>query len=312
MTRCGRTRQWRGHRTRRLRLVYRHRVFHEPVTAAAAAAVLVRYVDQLATGRGHRDAPVGDDWRDKVADYLADDVWTVFLVGGQQVAGWSEGELVVRSSGSWDQPLDDVPHTRVPWSWLLVGLEDERGGGSLEMHHPLTRVALGDHDRGRAHLLARARRCRLPVRLGNPAIRIGTCSPLAAQAPRPAAGLRADRASAPRKWWRPTRAAALVDSGAGPQSVPSTTSAIGPASRCAQTAWPSPSTKTNYESWSSPASTFRNTCWKASAAPSSNVARTSTTGSATPTLWVCPSPATTLPCTCGTVPRWRETQVSSS
>lgn len=117
--------------------MYRHRVFHEPVTAAAAAAVLVRYVDQLATGRGHRDAPVGDDWRDKVADYLADDVWTVFLVGGQQVAGWSEGELVVRSSGSWDQPLDDVPHTRVPWSWLLVGLEDERGGGSLEMHHPL-------------------------------------------------------------------------------------------------------------------------------------------------------------------------------
>ncbi len=30
----------------------------------------------------------------------------------------------------------------MPWSWLLVGLEDERGGGSLEMHHPLTEALL--------------------------------------------------------------------------------------------------------------------------------------------------------------------------
>ena len=79
--------------------MYRHRVFREQVSAAAAAAVLTRVADQLATGRGHRDAPVGDDWRDNVADYLADDVWTVILVGGQQVAGWSEGELVVRCLG---------------------------------------------------------------------------------------------------------------------------------------------------------------------------------------------------------------------
>jgi hypothetical protein len=117
--------------------VYRHRVFREPVTAAAAAAVLGRFVDHLATGRGHRDAAVGEDWRDNVGDYLGDDVWTVFLVGGEQVAAWSQGELVVHCSGIWDQPLDEVPQTRVPWSWLLVGLEDERGGGSLEMEHRL-------------------------------------------------------------------------------------------------------------------------------------------------------------------------------
>jgi len=122
--------------------VYRHRVFREPVTAAAAAAVLGQCVDQLATGRGHRDTPVGDDWRDNVGDYLGDEVWTVFLVGGEQVAAWSDGELVVHRSGIWDQPIDDVPHTRVPWSWLLVGLQDERGGGSLEMHHPLTEALL--------------------------------------------------------------------------------------------------------------------------------------------------------------------------
>jgi hypothetical protein len=120
--------------------VYRHRVFREPATAAAASAVLSRFVDQLATGRGHRDAPVGDDWRDNVGDYLADDVWTVFLVGGEQVAAWSDGELVVRCSGTWDQPLDDLPHARVPWSWLLVGLEDDRGGSSLGMNHPLTQA----------------------------------------------------------------------------------------------------------------------------------------------------------------------------
>jgi hypothetical protein len=123
-------------------LVYRHRVFREPATAAAAAAVLGRCVAELATGRGHRDAPVGEDWRDNVGDYLGDGVWTVFLVGGEQVAAWSEGELVVHRSGIWDQPLDDVPHTRVPWSWLMVGLEDERGGGSLEKHHPLTEAIL--------------------------------------------------------------------------------------------------------------------------------------------------------------------------
>lgn len=117
--------------------MYRHRVFREPAAVAAAATVLGRYVDQLASGRGSHDDPVGGDWRDNVGDYLADDVWTVFLVGGEQVAGWSEGELVVHCSGVWDQPLDAVPHLRVPWSWLLVGLEDERGGGSLDEHHPL-------------------------------------------------------------------------------------------------------------------------------------------------------------------------------
>jgi hypothetical protein len=123
-------------------LVYRHRVFREPVTAAAAAAVLGRCVDQLATGRGHRDTPVGDDWRDNVGDYLGDDVWTMFLVGGEQVGAWADGELVVHRSGIWDRPLDDLPHTRVPWSWLLVGLQDERGGGSLEMDHSLTEALL--------------------------------------------------------------------------------------------------------------------------------------------------------------------------
>lgn len=30
----------------------------------------------------------------------------------------------------------------MPWSWLLVGLEDERGGGSLEMDHPLKAALL--------------------------------------------------------------------------------------------------------------------------------------------------------------------------
>lgn len=118
--------------------MYRNRVFREPAAAAAAGAVLGRYVDRLATGRGHEDDPVGDDWRDNVGDYLSDDVWTIFLLGGEQVAGWSEGELVVHCSGSWDQALDAIPHPRVPWSWLLVGLEDERGGGSLDEHHPLT------------------------------------------------------------------------------------------------------------------------------------------------------------------------------
>jgi hypothetical protein len=122
--------------------VYRHRVFREPAAAAAAAAVLGRFVDQLATGRGHRDVPVSEDWRDNVGDYLGDDVWTVFLVGGEQVAAWAEGELVVHCAGMWDQPLDEVPQTRVPWSWLLVGLEDERGGGSLEMDHPLKAALL--------------------------------------------------------------------------------------------------------------------------------------------------------------------------
>ena len=122
--------------------MYRHRVFREPVTAAAAAAVLGRCVDQLATGRGHRDAPVSDDWRDNVGGYLGDDVWTVFLAGGEQVAAWSDGELVVHRSGIWDQPLGNIPHTRVPWSWLLVGLEDERGGGSLDMRHPLPEALL--------------------------------------------------------------------------------------------------------------------------------------------------------------------------
>lgn len=123
--------------------MYRHRVFREPAAAGAAAAVLGRFVDQLATGRGHGDVPVSEDWRDNVVDYLGEDLWTVFLVGGQQVAAWSEGELVVHCSGIWDQPLDEVPHTRVPWSWLLVGLEDERGGGSLEMDHPLAAALLG-------------------------------------------------------------------------------------------------------------------------------------------------------------------------
>ena len=42
--------------------MYPHRVFREPMTVAAAAEVLGRCADQLATGRGHRDAPVGDDW----------------------------------------------------------------------------------------------------------------------------------------------------------------------------------------------------------------------------------------------------------
>lgn len=122
--------------------MYQHRVFREPVTAASAAAVLGRFVDQLTTGRGHRDTPVGDDWRDNVGNYLGEDVWTVFLVGGEQVAAWSEGELVVHRSGIWDQPLDEVTHTRVPWSWLLVGLEDDRGGGSLEMDQPLKAALL--------------------------------------------------------------------------------------------------------------------------------------------------------------------------
>ena len=122
--------------------MYQHRVFREPVTAAAAAAVLGRFVDQLATGRGHRDVLVGDEWRDNVGDYLGDDAWTVFRVGGEQVAAWSEGELVVHCSGIWDQRLDEVPQTRVPWSWLLVGLEDERGGGRLEMEHLLKAALL--------------------------------------------------------------------------------------------------------------------------------------------------------------------------
>lgn len=122
--------------------MYRNRVFREPAAAAAAGAVLGRYVDRLATGRGHEDDPVGDDWRDNVGDYLSDDVWTVFLVGGEQVAGWSQGELVVHCSGVWDQALDAVPHPRVPWSWLLVGLEDERGGSSLDEHHPLTEALM--------------------------------------------------------------------------------------------------------------------------------------------------------------------------
>ena len=122
--------------------MYQHRVVREPGTAAAAAAVLGQFVDQLATGRGHRDAPVGDEWRDNVGDYLGGDVWTVFLVGGEQVAAWSEGELVVHCSGIWDPPLDEVPQTRVPWSWLMVGLEDERGGGSLEMDHRLAAALL--------------------------------------------------------------------------------------------------------------------------------------------------------------------------
>lgn len=122
--------------------MYQHRVFREPMTAAAAAAVLGRFVDSLATGRGHRDTPVADDWRDNVGNYLGEDVWTIFLVGGEQVAAWSEGELLVHRSGIWDQPLDEVPQTRVPWSWLLVGLEDERGGGSVEMDHPLKAALL--------------------------------------------------------------------------------------------------------------------------------------------------------------------------
>lgn len=122
--------------------MYRHRVFREPAAAVAAGAVLARHVDRLATGRGHEDDPVGDDWRDNVGDYLSDDVWTVFLVGGVQVAGWSEGELIVHRSGVWDQALDAVPHPRVPWSWLLVGLEDVRGGTSLDEHQPLTEALL--------------------------------------------------------------------------------------------------------------------------------------------------------------------------
>ena len=122
--------------------MYPHRVFREPMTAAAAAEVLGRCADQLATGRGHRDAPVGDDWRDNVENYLGEDVWTIFLVGGEQVAAWSEGELLVYRSGIWDQPLDEVPQTRVPWSWLLVGLEDDRGGGSLGVDHPLKAALL--------------------------------------------------------------------------------------------------------------------------------------------------------------------------
>ena len=122
--------------------MYQHRVFREPLTAAAAAAVLGQFVDQLATGSGHRDAPVSHDWRDNVGDYLGDDVWTVFRVGGEQVAAWSDGELVVHCSGIWDQPLDEVSQRRVPWSWLLVGLEDERGGGSLEMEHRLAAALL--------------------------------------------------------------------------------------------------------------------------------------------------------------------------
>jgi len=122
--------------------VYQHRVFREPVTAAAAAAVLGRFVDSLATGLDHRDGPVADDWRDNIGNYLGEDVWTIFLVGGEQVAAWSEGELLVHRSGIWDQPLDEVRQTRVPWSWLSVGLEDDRGGGSVEMDHPLKAALL--------------------------------------------------------------------------------------------------------------------------------------------------------------------------
>ena len=63
---------------------------------------------------------MGDDWRDNVGDYLSDDVWTVFLVGGAQVAGWSEGELVVHCPGVWDQNLDAIPTRgcRGAGSWL--------------------------------------------------------------------------------------------------------------------------------------------------------------------------------------------------
>ena len=88
------------------------------------------------------------DWRDHVGSFLIGDVWTVFLVGAEQVAAWSDGELIVHRSGPWDQQLEALPHTRVPWSWLSVGLEDERGGTGLDVHHPLTAalVATTDED----------------------------------------------------------------------------------------------------------------------------------------------------------------------
>lgn len=118
--------------------MYRHRVFRQFEGAAAAAAVLGQYVDRMSTGTGHQDGPVGPDWREHVETYLADGAWTVLSVGATQVAAWSEGELVIHASGPWDEPLDAIPHTLLPWSWLGVGLEDELGGTSCELHHPLT------------------------------------------------------------------------------------------------------------------------------------------------------------------------------
>jgi hypothetical protein len=275
--------------------VYRHRVFREPATAAAASAVLSRFVDQLATGRGHRDAPVGDDWRDNVGDYLADDVWTVFLVGGEQVAAWSDGELVVRCSGTWDQPLDDLPHARVPWSWLLVGLEDDRGGSSLGMNHPLTQAlsATTVEDELIAWLE--------PVGVDS----LSVSGILAASGP----ARRSLRKLPDQLLVRELIAPALLEGGGDQPALRHWwsqvldrigvryTSVTGPARRRAPMPRPFPATTRNSESRSSRGTLFRKTCWTASAAPSSTWARRSTSGSATPALWVCPSPATTFPCT---------------
>lgn len=129
--------------------MYQHRVFTQFEAASAAAAVLARYVDRMYTGTGHQHDPVDPDWREHVEAYLTDGVWTVFVVGATQVAAWSEGELRIHASGLWDPSLDDIPHTRRPWSWLIVGLEDERGGTSCEVQHPLTAALLAATDEDR-------------------------------------------------------------------------------------------------------------------------------------------------------------------
>jgi hypothetical protein len=118
-------------------VVYPHRLFRDQANVAAAIRILSEHVSRISYGRGHRDIPVSGSLADQAEELLTADSWLSFACRGQQVAGWSRGELVVHGSGPWDASLGEVPYTLTPWSWLDVGVTHARGGGHCASDDPL-------------------------------------------------------------------------------------------------------------------------------------------------------------------------------
>ena len=118
-------------------MVYPHRVFRDTTEVAAAIRILRGHSCRILHGRGPRDIPIAGELADQVDDLLTGDAWAGFLFKGEEVAGWSDGALVVHRSGPWDEALEGVAHSEEPWSWLEVGVSYAWGGRGCDSSDPL-------------------------------------------------------------------------------------------------------------------------------------------------------------------------------